>query len=77
MDGLEWGPPYYPESSGWVPGLRSRFWRRGWGGGLAVYQFGCEAVGHRAKRGQQATRWQSQDSETNHFHCAASKYPPI
>lgn len=25
MDGLERGPPYYPESSGWVPGLRSRF----------------------------------------------------
>lgn len=46
------------------------------GGWLAVYQFGCQAVGHGAKRGQQATRWQSQVSETDHFHCAASQYPP-
>lgn len=75
MDGLERGPPYYPESSGWVPGLGSRF-----GGGdergLAVYQSGCQAAGHGAKRGQQATRWQCQVSQTDHFHCAAPQYPP-
>lgn len=77
MDGLEWGPPYYPESSGWVPKLRSRFGGGdGAGRGLAGYQSGCQAVGHGAKRGQQATRWQSQVSETNHFHCAAPQYPP-
>lgn len=36
MDGLEWGPPYYPESSGRVGGFRSRFERgnrEGGGGG--------------------------------------------
>lgn len=52
MDGLERGPPYYPESSGWVPGLRSRFGGRGWG----LHQSGCQAVGQGAKRGQQAAR---------------------
>lgn len=59
MDGLEWGPPYYPESSGPVGGFRSRFERRNREGGreeLAAYQSGCQAVGHRAKRGKQATR---------------------
>ncbi len=55
MDGLERGPPYYPKWFGWVPGLRSR--SGGGDGGweeLVVYQSGCQAVGHKAKRGQQA-----------------------
>lgn len=49
MDGLERGPPYYPESSGWVPGLRSRFEGGGWGwegaGGLPVWVPGCRSRG--------------------------------
>ena len=32
MDGLEWGPPYYPKSFGWVPGLQVQVWGREWGG---------------------------------------------
>lgn len=79
MDGLEWGPPYYPESSGPVGGFRSRFERgnrEGGRGELAAYQSGCQAVGHRAKRGKQATRWKSQVSETNLFHRTAPQYPP-
>lgn len=77
MDGLEWGPPYYPESFGWDPGRMSRFGGGDWPGGPALDQSGHQAVGHGAKRGKLATRWQSQVSETNHFHCAAPQYPIV
>lgn len=39
MDGLERGPPYYPELSGWVPGLRFRF--GGGGGGWRYTSLGA------------------------------------
>lgn len=50
---------------------------KGVGGELAAYQSGCQAVGHRAKRGKQATRWKSQVSEANLFHRTAPQYPRL
>lgn len=76
MDGLEWGPPYYPKCSGCDPGFRFSL-EQGMGlGGLAVYHFWCPTVGQRGITRRQATHWQSQVSETNCFHCAAPQYPP-
>lgn len=71
MDGLERGPPYYPELPGWVPGLRFR----SGGGGWQDTNLAARLQATGLKDGTRPHVGNPQVSETDHFHCAAPQYP--
>lgn len=61
-----------PNHSGWGSWLQIFFLFVDEGGGAVS----ARLWGHRVEAEEQPPRWQSQASETNHFHCAAPHQSP-